>query len=424
MKKRSIPALALVTVLVTAAGLLVGCNREQVDQNTVTLGYNPFLSDSFTDAPPPIDVIREELARRYPELTLEYHTMPQDMLDSLVIWMTSQDATVDIFGMDVPWATQFGRAGWALPLNEHLPDLDQRITPAGLETFSHQGQWLAVPFWGSLTGLYYRTDILEEFGFDAPSSVSEMVEIIRTVRAERPELSGLLWPGDRGDSLVMLYATLLHAFGGEYNDAAGNYLFDSPESRQAVQFLRDTITEGLSPEAVQTWERRESRQQFISGDAIFSWDNHDIIVFLDNPERSEVAGNWDFIPFPAEPAGRSVAVTGGFGFSVNPFSPKRDSAIKVMEVISSEAVQRGFALAWGPVQQYIGLYEDPVVQQYNPNSEKLGPLVEIALNRPPSENYAELSGLLQEELNAAITGTRPVNEALANMQRRAAALLR
>ncbi|TVR66611.1 MAG: extracellular solute-binding protein [Spirochaetaceae bacterium] len=423
MRKRSLFLLALAAA-VSGAVVFAGGRREAVDHNTVTLGYNPFLSDSFTDAPAPIDVIREELARRYPDLTLEYHTMPQDMLDSLVIWMTSQDATVDIFGMDVPWATQFGRARWALPLNEHLPDLDQRITPAGLETFSYEGQWLAVPFWGSLTGLYYRTDILEEFGFEAPESVSEMVEIIRTVRAERSELAGLLWPGDRGDSLVMLYATLLYAFGGEYTDAEGNYRFDSPESIRAVQFLRDTITEGLSPEAVQIWERRESRQRFVSGDAIFSWDNHDIIVFLDDPEQSEVVGVWDFIPFPAEPEGQSVAVTGGFGFAVNPFSSKRESAIKVMDVIASEAVQRGFALAWGPVQQYIGLYDDPVVQRYNPNSEKLGPLVEIALNRPPSENYAELSGLLQEELNAAITGTRPVSQALANMQRRATALKR
>ncbi len=410
--------------LALTSPLFAGGRREAVDPNVVTLGYNPFLSDSFTDAPAPIDVIRSELARLHPELTLEYHTMPQDMLDSLVIWMTSEDSTVDIFGMDVPWATQFGRARWAVPLNDHLPDLDQRIAPAGLETFSYNGQWLSVPFWGSLTGLYYRTDILEEYGFDPPGSITEMVEIIRTVRADRPELAGLLWPGDRGDSLVMLYATLLHSFGGTYTDSSGAYLFESPESIQAVQFLRDTITEGLSPEAVQNWERRESRQRFISGDAIFSWDNHDIIVFLDDPEQSEVPGVWDFIPFPAEPGGQSTAITGGFGFSVNPFSPRIESAIKVMDVIASEAVQRGFALAWGPVQQYIGLYDDPVVQQYNRNSEKLAPLVEVAMNRPPSENYAELSGLMQEELNAAITGTRPVAQALANMQRRATALQR
>ncbi len=420
--KGRIVLLGLVFVLFAGSFVFSGGRGEQVDVNTITLGYNPFLSDSFTDAPPPIDVIREVLAERYPEITLEYLTMPQDLLDSLVIWMTSQDTTVDIFGMDTPWVTQFGSAGWAVPLNDRMPDLDTRIATAGLETFAYDGDWLAVPFWGSVTGLYYRTDLLEEYGFSSPESVTEMVEIIETIRADRPELAGLLWPGERGESLNMFYATLLHAFGGQYTDANGNYLFDSPESVRAVQFMRDTIVNEWSPRAVQNWERLESRQRFVAGEAIFSWDNHDIIVFLDNPERSEVAGNWDLIPFPAEPEGRSVAITGGFAFAMNPFSAKLENATRVLEVISSEEVQRGFALAWGPVQQYIGLYDDPVVQEYNPNSEKLGPLVDVALNRPPSRNYGELSALMQEELNAAITGTRSVEAALANMQRRASAL--
>ena len=421
MKNRSI-LLILVFVLLASPIVFAGGGGEQVDVNTITLGYNPFLSDSFTDAPPPIDVIREVLADRYPDITLEYLTMPQDLLDQLVIWMTSQDTTVDVFGMDTPWVTQFGTAGWAVPLNDRLPDLNTRIATSGLETFAYNGEWLAVPFWGSVTGLYYRTDLLEEYGYGAPQSVTEMVEIIETIRADRPELAGLLWPGARGDSLIMFYATLLYAFGGQYTDAEGNYLFESEESIRAVQFMRDTIVNELSPRAVQTWERRESRQRFVAGEAIFSWDNHDIITFLDDPEQSEVPGNWDLIPFPAEPEGESVAITGGFAFAMNPFSQKQENATRVLEVISSEEVQRGFALAWGPVQQYIGLYEDPEVQEYNPNSEKLGPLVDVALNRPPSPNYGELSAIMQEELNSAITGTRPVEDALANMQQRATAL--
>lgn len=414
--------IAVVVVLVVGLVLFLGGRGEEVDMNTITLGYNPFLADSFTDAPPPIDVIREVLAERHPELTLEYLEMPQDLLNSLVIWMTSEDTTVDLFGMDTPWVTQFGSAGWAVPLNDRIPDLDTRIERAGLETFAYNGNWLGVPFWGSVTGLYYRTDLLEEYGFSAPQSVTEMVEIIETIRADRPELAGLLWPGERGESLNMFYATLLHAFGGQYTDAQGNYLFESEASVRAVQFMRDTIVNEWSPRAVQNWERLESRQRFVSGDAIFSWDNHDIIVFLDDPDQSEVAGNWNLIPFPAEPEGQSVAITGGFAFAMNPFSQKQENAARVLDVISSREVQRGFALAWGPVQQYIGLYDDPVVQEFNPNVEKLGPLVEVALNRPPSRNYGELSAIMQEELNAAITGTRSVEAALANMQRRASAL--
>ena len=421
-----VPIVAMMLFLMLPGRVDAGGQRDDDDGPvTVTLGYNPYLQDSFTDAPPPIEVIREELARMYPEIELEYYTMPQDMLEPLIIWMTSRDKTIDIFGIDEPWVTQFGRAGWALPLNDHLPDIEDRIEKAGLDTFSYRGNRLGVPFWGSLTGLFYRTDIVTEYGFDPPDSISELETIITTVVSDRPDLAGILWPGARSEeSLNMFYATLLHAYGGQYRDDEGNFLFDSPESIRAVRWMRKTIEEGLSPPTVQNMERQESRQKFIAGEAIFSWDNADIITWLDDPEHSQVAGKWGFIPFPTAPGGKPVSLTGGFAFAVNPFSKNTEEAVKVLDVISREAVQKGFALAWGPVQYYRGLYDDPTVQEYNPNSEKLAPFVSIAINRPPSENYAELSGMMLEEINGAITGIRDVEGAMKNLARRVSTLER
>ena len=425
MKVIRVTMVALLVLAVAPPAIAGGRAQRAEGPVTVTLGYNPFLADSFTDAPPPIDVIRAELSRIYPDVELEYYTMPQDMLEALVIWMTSRDTTVDIYGIDEPWVTQFGRARWALPLNDRIPELEQRLQPAGLDTFSYDGDRIGIPFWGSVTGLFYRTDILEEYGFDAPASIDDMIEIIVTVLADRPEIAGLLWPGARsGDSLNMFYATLLYAFGGQYRDADGQFMFDSPQSIAAVQAMRDTIEQGLSPRAVQNLERRESRQRFVAGEAIFSWDNADIITWLDDPERSQVAGRWDLMPFPTVPGGRPVSVTGGFAFAANPFSTKADAAVKVLDVISQRPVQKGFALAWGPVQYYRDLYDDPEVQAYNANVAKLSPLLAIAINRPPSQNYAELAGMMREEIHSAITGTRSVADAMANLARRAVVLER
>ncbi len=426
-KKRTWVFTACLCILLLGIPALVmgAAAREPVDPDaevTITLGYNPFLADSFTDAPPPIDVIREELAKYYPNITLEYHTMPADMLDSLVVWMTSRDDTVDIYGIDVPWVAQFGRAGWAVPLNDYLPQLETDFAAGGLETFSYEGNRIGVPFWNSVTGLFYRTDILEEYGFSPPETIDEMVEIIETVQADRPDMTGFLWPGARRESLVMFYSTLLHAFGGSYRGDDGSFQFDSPASKKAVEFMITTIQEGYSPRAVTGWERMEMRPRFVDGEAIFSWDNADIITWLDNPDRSGVAGKWDFIPFPAQPEGRPVSISGGFAFALNPYGGKVDFAAQVLEVIASRTVQKGFALSWGPVQHYRGLYDDPKVQEYNPNTEKLAPVVEVTINRPPSRSYAELSSILQEELHSAITGTRDVDTALRNMARRSAVI--
>lgn len=420
MRIRSVVLIAALAALLSAP-LFAGGQDEAADdgQITVTLGYNAFLSDSFTDAPPPIEVIRAALAEDYPNITLEYETMSQDLLDQLIIWMTSQDTTVDVYGIDVPWVPQFGRAGWAVPLNERLPQLEERFSESGLDTFSYEGERIGVPFWGSVAGLFYRTDILDEYGFDPPQSIDDMVEIIETVQADDPDATGLLWPGSREEDLVMYYSTLLHAFGGSYTNADGSYAFDSDSSVEAVEFMIRTLEDGLSPQAVQNWNRQEGRQRFLNGEGIFLWDNVDLAVSLDNPDSSQVVGNWGLMTFPAQSDGEEVAITGGFAFAANPFSENVEAAVNVLDVIGNERVQKGFALAWGPVQYFTGLYDDPEVQEYNPNVETIIPLTENARSRPPSESYAELSGILQEQLNAIVTGITEPEEGLANINSRA-----
>jgi multiple sugar transport system substrate-binding protein len=133
----------------------------------------------------------------------------------------------------------------------------------------------------------------------------------------------------------MFYSMLLHAFGGGYLDR-DEYAFDPSESLAAVRFMRSTIENGLSPAALQNWEREEGRQRFVNGEGIFLWDNNDIVIWLDDPERSQFAGNWDLMPFPAQAGGRQVAATGGFAFGANPFSEKLDAAVQVLDVIGGE----------------------------------------------------------------------------------------
>jgi multiple sugar transport system substrate-binding protein len=427
MNKRQVLVLFSLVLVLSLMPLYSQGAQEPVSDSgevTVTLGYNAFLESSFTDEVPPIEAIRSELAKKYPNINLEYQVMPDDMLNALTIWMTSYDSTVDIYGMDTPWVSQFGRGGWAVPLNDRIPELEENFVRSGLETFSYNGDILGVPFWGSAAGLYYRTDLVEEYGFSPPETVDDMIEICRTILQDQPDMYGFMWPGQRGESLIMIYSTILYALGGQYTDAQGNYLFDSPKSIEAVKLLKSFVDERLSPRTVTNWTQSESKNAFAGGKGIFLWANQDIVIWLDNPEKSQVVGKWDFIPFPAQPEGQSVAVTGGFAFSANPNSKNLDAAIKVLEIIAGEAVQKNFALAWGPVQYYNGIYEDEKVQEYNPNVDKLPPVLEVTLNRPPSGSYAELSGIMQENLHGAITGTQSVEDAMRDIQRQATALMK
>lgn len=417
MKMRS-PAVFVILVALSTA-FLVSCGPQAAPGDgkvTVTLGYNAYLSDSFTKSPPPIDVIRAELAKKYPEITLEYFVMPLDLLETLVIWMTSKDSSVDIFGLDVPWVTQFGTAGWARDLKDLVPGLASSIGPGGLTSFTHNDKVLAVPFWGGVSGLYYRKDILDSLGLAAPGSLDDMVAAIVTAKKTMLDLDGFLWPGAKEESLAMFYSTLLYAYGGNYTNTDGTLSFTSPAGQQALDFIARSVEKGWSPQGVRTWTRMEARQHFLNGKALFHWDNHDLVTTLDNKESSAVAGLWGIMPFPAQPGGRSVAISGGFGFALNPNSRQEQAAARVLEVIASYEVQKGFAMAWGPVQYAPGLYDDPEVQASNPHVELLSPLIKVAINRMPSPRYAELSAIMLSELNGLANGIKTPQEAGESLQ--------
>jgi multiple sugar transport system substrate-binding protein len=340
------------------------------------------------------------------------------MRDAIAVWMTAEEGTVDIYGIDTPWVPEFGRAGWAVPLNDRIPGLVENFNERGLATFSHEGEILGIPFWGSITGMYYRTDLLEEYGFDPPETYDDMIRIADTITADRPELTAFTWPGAKDEEVVMAFSDFLHGFGGSYRDESGEYAFDSEDAVEALSFMKRLIDEGYSPQETTAWRREESQRRFVEGEAIFAWSGSDLVVWLDDPERSSVAGNWEFTTTPAQPDGEAVSISGGFAFGMNPHSDSPAAAERVLEVIASEAVQKGFALAWGPVQYYDGLYEQQDVLEANPNADKITAVLGSAISRPPSTSYTELSSILQEEIHTALTGGKTPREALEDAQTR------
>lgn len=384
------------------------------EKTTVTLAYGRFINLSFGPGPAPFEAIRNAVAEEYPNIDVQLNITPDSTSawhDALAVWISAEDPTVDIYGMDTPWVKEFGSAGWAVPLNDQIPEFEN-FAQSGLDTFSYEGDRLGVPVWGSVSGLFYRADLLDEYGFEPPETFDDLVEAAEAITAENPDLSGFVWPGAKEESLVMVWASMLYGFGGQYFEDNGDCAFNSPEGVSAVDFMTTLIDTGISPQEVTAWDAEAARTRFAEGDAVFLWHNVDIVTWLDDEDRSAVAGQWGLIGTPAQTGGRHTGITGGFAFAVNPYTDDMDATMNVMKVIASERIQKAFAIAWGPVQYYEGLYDDPEVLEANPNADAMTAVLDTALNRPPSEDYAQVSTIVQEEIHSAITGIKPVETAV------------
>jgi multiple sugar transport system substrate-binding protein len=414
MKKITLKQICLLSNLLMALFATGVMAQSEAEPVTITILYNAFLQDSFGEGPAPLDVIQAEVAEAYPHITVELNIAPDDInawRDQLSVVLTAQDGTIDIYGMDTPWVLEFGQAGWAVPLDEPL-DLQATYVESGLDIFSYDDQTLAIPFWGSVGGLFYRTDILEDYGYEPPQTYTELAGIAADITRQDDTLTGFVWAGERSEALMQTWAEIFLGFGGKYFDSNGDCAINTPEGMDAVTFMRDLIESGLSPRQVTTWGAAEARVRFIEGDAIFLRHNADIVTWLDDPERSDVGGQWGVISNPAQPDGRRANITGGFGFAMNPYTDTEEATLAVMGVLASFEVQRGFARAWGPVQYYDGLYENDDVAQAIPNAGAISELLPNAASRPQVPQYSQVSQIIQTEIHSILTGSQDVETGL------------
>jgi multiple sugar transport system substrate-binding protein len=413
-----ISLLLLLPVLVMAGGAKESPATEpEMKEETVVIAYNEYFTKSFGPADPPIDVIKAAVSEKYPNITVEFQTTPLQAgawHDTYVTWFMSQDSKVDILGVGAYWTAEFGEAGWLQTLDDKVnPDLLKELNPSYLEAHSYNGRLYGLgPWWGGIGGLYYRKDLLDEYGFQPPKTYDELVRIAKAIKADNPDMTGWTWPAMNDTVLVNRWTEFLHGFGGEFFKADGSAAVNSDAAVKALTFMRSLVRDGISPPEITTWKEEDSQTRFINGQAIFHSGRQDMMFWLDNPEQSEVVGKWGFIKNPAQPGGKSAGFYEGWAFSINKYTDVPDAALKVLEVMFSFEVQKLFNLSQGPLQAHMDVYTDPEVLANNPNMEIIEMVADSATPPLPSPYYVEVSDILRRNIHAVLTGQKEPGPAL------------
>lgn len=315
------------------------------------------------------------------------------------------DSPYDLIMMDVVWTPKFAAAGWLLPLDDRTSEaqLKQDFLDKDVEGGQYNGQIYRIPFRSDVGMLYYRTDLLEQAGVEPPDTFEELVQISKDIQQNTDIDWGYIWQGRQYEGLSAMFVEILQGFGGFWVNPETNEVgLDRPEALEAVNFLRSTISEGISPTGVTTYAEEETRRLFQSGEAVFLR-NWPYVWPLAN-ESSPIAGQIGIKPMISQPGVESGACLGGWGFGISKGSAHPNEAWTAIEYFTSEEAQRRFILETGYVPSRRSLFNDPqIVAQYG-HYPQLLEVVESAVLRPPIPQYAQTSDILQRYLNGALTG--------------------
>ncbi|MGL4610090.1 MAG: ABC transporter substrate-binding protein [Trueperaceae bacterium] len=338
--------------------------------------------------------------------------------------LTAQSGEIDVYLFDVVNPLQFAATGWLEPLNSYfeseaaMQEYLSGFLPSVVQTNLIDGTLYGIPAWTDTRFLYYRTDLLEKYGFEPPKTWEELKEqaLAITEGEGNPELQGFNYQGAAIEGTNCTFLEALWTAGGDWRDADGTITVDGDAGRRALEWYQDTLDSGITVPTIAEMTTDLSRQAFQSGNAVFMMNWSYAWARFQNDEDSLVKGNVGLAPIPVFDTNAPATCVGGFQWGINPYSENKEGAFALIQYLSSEESQRYLAAQWSQAPARANLYEDADVLAAAP---QFGDFYEVIVNarpRPQTEFYTDVSDLVRTSVNAFLAGSEDIDATLQDIQ--------
>lgn len=383
------------------------------------------------------DVAPEHIARCEEELgniEVEWQKIsdvPNESRSIYVTNFTSRNETPDVLAVDVIWPGDFAARGWIEPLNEYFTqeEIDQFI-PEFAQAAVYEGDIYGIPLYIDGTHLFYRTDLLEKYGFEPPQTWAQLIEQSQVILdgEDDPDLVGFVSMWAKIEGLFMNWLSFFYGAGGTFFDEEGNLAINSPEGLMALETMVDMLYEHeIAPESILTFRPDDARILFQQERAVFLMVQDFVIPPL-SAEDSPVAGKFDVTQNPvfAGNEGGNSTTIGGFLLAVNAYSEHKAEATDLIRCFTSYESQVEAALISSKAPTRPEVYNDERVAEANPWLPKLGENFQHGLVRPSAQTgafYPEVSEIMQTEITAALIQEKSPEDALKDAEAQIQALM-
>jgi len=145
---------------------------------------------------------------------------------------------------------------------------------------------------------------------------------------------------------------------------------------------------------------------------------------LQQPDSS-VRGHVGVVPLVGAPGQRGGGTLGSWGLTLLRGSTHPREAATVIRWLCGEEVQRHLARRYGYAPTWQSLYDDPILRNELPLLDVQRQALESAVARPTTPLYAQLSDVVQRQVNGLLAGDgNPAAAAtMATAQRQSEAVL-
>lgn len=323
--------------------------------------------------------------------------------------LAAKSDAIDVYQLDIIWPGL---------LSQHFVDLKGKIPAA--EVNAHfkgiiaadtvDGKLVAMPWFTDAGLLYYRTDLMKKYGYNAaPKTWAELATMAKKIqdgeKKTNSTFTGYVWQGKNYEGLTCDALEWLVSFGGgTIVDDSGKITVNNANAAKAMDTAASWVRT-ISPAGITTYGEEEARGIFQSGNAAFMR-NWPYAWALGQSDDSKVKGKIGVAPLPSGGNG-NAATLGGWNLGVSMYSKNQAAAIDLVRYLTSAEEQKIRAVegAYNPTRP--ALYQDQAVLKANPFFGSLLDVFTSAVARPSGPTklkYNQVSQAFSGAVSDVLTG--------------------
>ncbi len=357
---------------------------------------------------------------------LEYISRPNDTsaaLQQYQQYWAAKSPDVDVYLIDVIW--QGIVAPHAVDLKKYYKE--DEITsyfPRIIQNNTVGGKLVSIPLYTDAGLLFYRTDLLEKYGYNAPPKTwEELVAMARKIQdgeraAGKRDFHGFVFQGRASESVTCNALEWIYSYGGgTIVEPDREVTINNPNAIKALDTARSWVGT-ISPTGVTTYGEEEARNVWQAGNAAFMR-NWPYAYALGADPKSPVSGKFDVTVLPkGGDNGEHVACLGGWQLMLSAYSKVPDAGADLIRYLSSAEIQKKRTILWSVLPTRPALYSDPDVLAKYPWFKIMLNVLNNAVARPSTvtgADYNQLSTAFFQNANKVLTGGESAQEAVSQV---------
>ncbi len=358
--KKLILVLALCLVLITGAACMPSSNPKPTDPTEVNLDLDRNMTAELSILVPggnanETDMIlkaNEGFNLLYPNVNISVNYLSVNTYENDIRQLVAAETLDDIIWTNSPDFYYLVANNVALNLNAYIEaseeanvfDFEEDFLTEYFDMGSHNGKLYAVPRSADSVVTFFNRTILTAAGVNLELvengwSWDTFMTICQQVRDyfDANNMSDRYVLDANLTTWLSTSYPILRSFGADVVDDEGNVTIDSPQTREALELVREMVEKRFIVESVMS-----SGSSFESGTSAFLFQSASVSLYAN---RKDLKGNIDIVSFPLIQETNNPKIGSGIaGYSINAASDKRDLAWAYINYLMSYDGQQQLAL--------------------------------------------------------------------------------